>query len=198
MAISVAVAVGDTGDRLIEKLEPKVRGMKVAPGTDPEADMGPFGDEAAPWTRSRAMSTWASRKAPGWWSTAATCVLQGYENGFFLGGCLFDEVTPDMRIYKEEIFGPVLSVVRVPDFSSALQLVNRPLYEYGKRHLDLHRGRRRRREPSRRTATSAWSGSTCRSPVPMAFHSFGGVEAQRVRRPPASTAWRGVRFFPPS
>ena len=75
------------------------------------------------------MSTWRRRRAPNSSSTGAISKVQGYENGFFLGGCLFDDVTPDMTIYKEEIFGPVLSVVRAPDFESALDLVN--AHEFG-------------------------------------------------------------------
>jgi hypothetical protein len=79
------------------------------------------------WTASTLMSILVSRRRPSSWSTDVK--RQGYENGFFRGGCLFDEVKPEMRIYKEEIFGPVLSVVRSPDLEDAVKLVND--HEYG-------------------------------------------------------------------
>ena len=97
--------------------------------------------------------------------------LQGYENGFFLGGCLFDHVTPDMRIYKEEIFGPVLSVVRSPDFDSAARLVND--HEYGNGTAIFTRDGDAAREFSNRIKIGM-VGINVPIPVPMAFHSFGG------------------------
>ncbi len=98
--------------------------------------------------------------------------LQGYENGYFVGGTLFDRVTPDMTIYKEEIFGPVLSVVRAQDYAEAVKLDQRA--RIWQRHRDLHPRRRcgARALPTR--SRSAWSASTCRFPVPVAYHSFGG------------------------
>ena len=97
--------------------------------------------------------------------------LQGYENGFFLGGCLFDDVKPEMRIYKEEIFGPVLSVVRVPDYDSAVKLVND--HEYGNGIAIFTRDG----DAAREFATQiqiGMVGINVPIPVPMAFHSFGG------------------------
>src|SRR6202022_2745634 len=97
--------------------------------------------------------------------------LQGYENGFFLGGCLFDEVTPEMRIYKEEIFGPVLSVVRAPDFEAATKLVND--HEYGNGTAIFTRDGDAAREFANRIRVGM-VGINVPIPVPMAFHSFGG------------------------
>src|SRR5690606_3296416 len=97
--------------------------------------------------------------------------LQGFENGFYLGGCLFDEVTPEMRIYREEIFGPVLAVVRVPDFESALDLVNR--HEYGNGAAIFTRDGDAARTFSNR-CNIGMVGVNVPIPVPRAFHSFGG------------------------
>src|SRR5437660_9303920 len=128
MAVSVAVAVGNAGDRLMDKLVPRVRSLKVGPGTDPEAEMGPLvtGQHLA---KVRSYVDLGLQEGAKLVVDGRGLKLQGYENGFFLGGCIFDEVKPEMRIYKEEIFGPVLSVVRTPDFDSATQLVND--HEYG-------------------------------------------------------------------
>jgi malonate-semialdehyde dehydrogenase (acetylating)/methylmalonate-semialdehyde dehydrogenase len=97
--------------------------------------------------------------------------LQGYENGFYLGGCLFDEVQPTMRIYKEEIFGPVLSVVRVPDYNSAVKLVNE--HEYGNGTAIFTRDGDAARDFSSKIKVGM-VGINVPIPVPMAFHSFGG------------------------
>ncbi|MFN3461603.1 MAG: CoA-acylating methylmalonate-semialdehyde dehydrogenase, partial [Oceanibaculum sp.] len=124
MAISVAVAVGDkVGDAIIDKLAPRVRGMKVAPGTDPEAEMGPLVTKQH-FEKVKGYVDQGVKEGAKLVVDGRTLKLQGYENGFFLGGCLFDHVTPEMKIYKEEIFGPVLSVVRVPDYAAAVKLVN--------------------------------------------------------------------------
>ena len=128
MAVSVAVAVGSAGDRLVQKLEPRVRALKIGPGTDPDAEMGPL------VTREH------REKVQGYIDLGVKegaklvvdgrgLSLQGYENGFFLGGSLFDNVGTDMRIYQEEIFGPVLGVVRTPDLAGAVRMVN--AHEYG-------------------------------------------------------------------
>jgi len=170
MAISVAVAVGGVGDALIDRLAPRVRALKVAPGTDPDAEMGPLVtrthlDKVRGYVEA-GIAEGAKLVVDG-----RDLKLQGYEDGFYLGGCLFDDVTPDMKIYKEEIFGPVLSVVRVPKFDDALHLINE--HEYGNG-----------------TAVFTRDGDTARAfmhgvqvgmvginvpiPVPVAYHSFGG------------------------
>src|SRR5689334_15934059 len=119
MAVSVAVAVGKAGDQLIEKLMPRIRSLKVGPGTDPESEMGPLVTRQH-LDKVRGYVDLGVKEGAKLLVDGRSVKLQGYENGFFLGGCLFDEVQPSMRIYKEEIFGPVLSVVRAPDYNAAV------------------------------------------------------------------------------
>jgi len=191
MAISVAVPVGEgTADALIERLVPKVRGLKVGPGTDPEAEMGPLvtgahRDKVAAYI-DQGIAEGAELLVDG-----RGLRLQGYENGFFLGGTLFDRVTPDMRIYKEEIFGPVLSVVRADTFDTALDLVNR--HEFGNGTAIFTRD-----GDTARTFLSqvqaGMVGVNVPIPVPMAFHSFGGWKSSlfgdhHIHGP------EGVRFY---
>src|SRR3954452_13557659 len=120
MAISVAVPVGEkTADTLVKKLIPRVESLKVGPSSDSQADYGPMITKAHMEKVKQyvelGIKEGAKLKVDG-----RNFRLQGYENGFFMGGCLFDEVRPEMRIYKEEIFGPVLSVVRAKDYDEAL------------------------------------------------------------------------------
>ncbi|MNJ24604.1 CoA-acylating methylmalonate-semialdehyde dehydrogenase [Pseudomonas alkylphenolica] len=173
MAISVAVAVGDaTADALIERLAPRVRALQIGPGSDPQAEMGPL------------ISREHLERVRGYVDVGveegATLVVDGrdfrmqqpgYENGFYLGGSLFDDVAAHMRIYQEEIFGPVLGVVRVQSYQEAVALINAHQYANG-------------------TAIFTRDGDSARMfgheiqvgmvginvpiPVPMAFHSFGG------------------------
>jgi malonate-semialdehyde dehydrogenase (acetylating) / methylmalonate-semialdehyde dehydrogenase len=117
--------------------------------------------------------------------------FQGYENGYYLGGCLFDRVTPEMKIYKDEIFGPVLSVVRMPDFESAIDIVNR--HEYGNGTAIFTRDGDAARTFADR-AQIGMVGINVPIPVPMAFHSFGGWKRSlfgdhHVHGP------EGVRFY---
>ena len=171
MAISVAVAVGEqTADDLVARLKARVPTLKIGASDAPGADMGPLVTEAH---KAKVQGYIDAGVAEG-----AEIVLDGrghkvagYENGYFLGATLFDKVRPDMKIYKEEIFGPVLCVVRVPDFSSAVRLINSHEFANG-------------------TAVFTRSGEIARAfvqeievgmvginvplPVPMAFHSFGG------------------------
>jgi malonate-semialdehyde dehydrogenase (acetylating) / methylmalonate-semialdehyde dehydrogenase len=191
MAISVAVPVGqETADALIERLAPRVRTLKIGSGTDPEAEMGPL------VTRDHADKVLAyidSGVAEG----AELVVdgrglnIQGYEQGFFVGGTLFDRVKPDMQIYRDEIFGPVLSVVRTESFDEALNLIN--AHEFGNGTALFTR--------DGDTAQSFLSqvrvgmvGINVSIPVPMAFHSFGGWKRSlfgdhHVHGP------EGVRFY---
>src|SRR5882672_5593720 len=110
MAVSVAVAVGGVGDKLMDKLVPRVRALKVGPGTDGDAEMGPLVTRQH-LDKVRSYVNLGEKEGAKLVVDGRGLKLQGYEDGFFLGGCLFDDVTPEMRIYKEEIFGPVLSVV---------------------------------------------------------------------------------------
>ena len=170
MAISVAVAVGDVGDRLLDKLEPRVRGLKVAPGTDPESEMGPIVTRES-LDRINGLIQSGIDEGANLRVDGRDLKLQGYEDGFFLGGCLFDEVTPEMRIYKEEIFGPVLSVVRTPDFDSAAKLVADNPYGNGTA-IFTRDGDTAREFTSKINVGMA--GVNVPIPVPVAYHSFGG------------------------
>jgi malonate-semialdehyde dehydrogenase (acetylating)/methylmalonate-semialdehyde dehydrogenase len=190
MAQSVAVAVGSIGDKLVENLSKKVQALKVGPGMDKNSEMGPL------------VTKEHLQKVKGYVdigeSEGAKLVvdgrnlkLQGYENGYYIGGCLFDHVGKDMRIYKEEIFGPVLSVIRAKDFSEALELVNN--HEYGNGVSIFTRDG----EAGRTFASKVkigMVGVNIPIPVPMAFHSFGGWKRslfgdQHMHGP------EGVRFY---
>ena len=170
MAISVAVAVGDVGDALVDRLAPRVRGLKIGDGCDAGAEMGPV---VTGQHRERILAYIEDGVRAG----ARLVVdgrglqIQGRERGFFLGGSLFDRVTPEMRIYQEEIFGPVLVVVRVPDFGAALDLVNR--HEYGNGTAVFTRDGQIAREFAHRVQVGM-VGVNVPIPVPMASHSFGG------------------------
>ena len=170
MAVSVAVAVGGIADPLMDKLEPRIRSLKVGPGTDPESEMGPLVTQAhldrVAGYIDTGVEEGATLRVDG-----RGLKLQGYENGFFIGGSLFDDVKRDMRIYNEEIFGPVLSVVRADDFDEAVDLVND--HEFGNGVAIFTRdGDAARTFTSR--AKIGMVGVNVPIPVPMAFHSFGG------------------------
>jgi malonate-semialdehyde dehydrogenase (acetylating)/methylmalonate-semialdehyde dehydrogenase len=190
MAVSVAVAVGGVGDRLMDKLVPRVRALKIGPGTDPEAEMGPL-------VTAQHLQKVSSYVDLGVQEGAKLVVdgrglkLQGYENGYFVGGTVFDDVTPEMRIYKEEIFGPVLSVVRAPDFDSAVKLVND--HEYGNGVAIFTRDGDAAREFVNRVQIGM-VGVNVPIPVPMAFHSFGGWK-RSLFGDMAVHGMEGVRFY---
>ena len=190
MAVSVAVAVGGVGDRLMDKLVPRVRALKIGPGTDPEAEMGPL-------VTAQHLQKVSSYVDLGVQEGAKLVVdgrglkLQGYENGYFIGGTVFDDVTPEMRIYKEEIFGPVLSVVRAPDFDSAVKLVND--HEYGNGVAIFTRDGDAAREFVNRVQIGM-VGVNVPIPVPMAFHSFGGWK-RSLFGDMAVHGMEGVRFY---
>ncbi len=142
MAVSVAVPVGKTtADRLMEKLIPRVENLKIGPSIDPTADFGPLVTKAA-LERVKNYVDIGIKEGAKLAVDGRGFKMQGYENGFYMGGCLFDNVTKDMRIYKEEIFGPVLSVVRAHDYEEALRSAVRPRLR--QRRCDLHPRRRRR------------------------------------------------------
>ena len=170
MAVSVAVAVGGVGDALIERLEPRVRALKVGPGTDPDAEMGPLVTRQY-LDKVRGYVDLGVEEGAKLVVDGRGLKLQGYESGYFLGGCLFDQVTPEMRIYKEEIFGPVLAVVRAPDYDYAVRLVNE--HEFGNGAAIFTRDGDAARDFTSKIDIGM-VGVNVPIPVPMAFHSFGG------------------------
>ncbi len=170
MAISVAVAVGDVADKLVAALAARVKTLKIKNGMELDAEMGPV------ITREALM------RIEGYIATGVTegaalvvdgrgCKVPGFEGGFFTGGTLFDHVTPAMRIYKEEIFGPVLGVVRVADFAAAVDLVNG--HEFGNGVACFTSDGNVAREFARRIQVGM-VGINVPIPVPMAWHGFGG------------------------
>ncbi|KQP30918.1 methylmalonate-semialdehyde dehydrogenase [Methylobacterium sp. Leaf104] len=174
MAISVAVPVGEkTADALVARLIPKVRALKVGPGTDPDSEMGPLVTQVH---RDKVSGYIDAGVAEG----AELLVdgrglsLQGYEGGYFLGGTLFDQVTPEMSIYKEEIFGPVLAITRAPDYATAARLINE--HEFGNGTAIFTRDGDAAREFAHGIEVGM-VGINVPIPVPMAFHSFGGWKA---------------------
>ena len=170
MAQSVAVAVGKIGDELVKKLAQKVEALKVGPGMDKTSEMGPLVTKEH-LERVRGYVDLGVKEGAELIVDGRELKLQGYENGFYFGGCLFDKVTDKMKIYKEEIFGPVLSVVRVNDFNSAVDLINN--HEYGNGTSIFTRDGDSARTFSNRIKVGM-VGVNIPIPVPMAFHSFGG------------------------
>ena len=174
MAISVAVPVGEnTADALIAKLEPKIRSLKIGPGTDSEAEMGPLVTKQH-LDKVRGYIDAGVAEGAKLLVDGRSFKMQGYENGYFLGGSLFDHVTTDMRIYKEEIFGPVLSVVRAPDYATAARMINE--HEFGNGTSIFTRDGDAAREFAHEIKVGM-IGINVPIPVPMAFHSFGGWKA---------------------
>ena len=172
MAISVVVAVGAVADPLVDAIAARIPDVVVGPGDDAGVDDGSAHHRRAPRPRPVLRRAAPPARVPGSWSTARP---PRAGDGFFLGCSLLDDVEPGMRVYDDEIFGPVLSVVRVATFDEA----RRP----GQRQPV--RQRRRRCSPataarpgaSSARSRSAWSASTCRSRCPVAWHSFGGWKA---------------------
>jgi malonate-semialdehyde dehydrogenase (acetylating)/methylmalonate-semialdehyde dehydrogenase len=171
MAISVAVAVGaKTADRLVDALVPKVRGLRVGPGTEPGVDMGPLVTQAH-LERVKGYVELGTKEGAKLVVDGRGLRVPGHENGFFLGGCLFDEVTPAMKIYQEEIFGPVLCVVRVANLDQAIELVN--AHRFGNGGAIFTSSGDSADEFAKRIQIGM-VGVNVPIPVPMAFHSFGG------------------------
>lgn len=171
MAISVAVPVGEeTANKLVAKLAPMVQAMKIGPHDDTDAEMGPVITAQA---KERIESLISKGESEG-----ATVVvdgrghkLQGYEGGFWVGGTLLDHVTPEMTVYKEEIFGPVLSVLRAKSYDQAVQLIND--HEYGNGTAIFTRDGDAARDFTSKIQVGM-VGVNVPIPVPVAYHSFGG------------------------
>jgi malonate-semialdehyde dehydrogenase (acetylating)/methylmalonate-semialdehyde dehydrogenase len=171
MAVSVAVPVGaKTADALMEKLVPRVEGLRIGPSTDAGADYGPV-------VSKQALDKITNYVDIGVKEGAKLVVdgrgfkLQGYENGFYMGGCLFDNVTTDMRIYKEEIFGPVLAVVRAGTYDEALHMTN--VHEYGNGTAIFTRDGDAARDFASKVQVGM-VGVNVPIPTPMAYYTFGG------------------------
>jgi malonate-semialdehyde dehydrogenase (acetylating) / methylmalonate-semialdehyde dehydrogenase len=171
MAISVAVPVGRrTADVLLEKLIPRVENLKIGPSSDPQADYGPMVTRAH-LDKVKNYVDVGVKEGAKLVVDGRNFKLQGYENGNFMGGCLFDEVKPDMRIYKEEIFGPVLSVVRAKDYEEAVRLPSE--HEYGNGVAIFTRDGDTARDFVNRVQVGM-VGVNFAIPVPLAYHTFGG------------------------
>ncbi|MDC1476293.1 CoA-acylating methylmalonate-semialdehyde dehydrogenase [Pelagibacteraceae bacterium] len=190
MAQSVAVAVGNIGDQLISKLSKKVEALKVGPGLDKSSEMGPLVTKEH-LEKVKGYVDIGIKEGAKLVVDGRDIKLQGFEKGFYIGGCLFDKVTSNMKIYKEEIFGPVLSVVRVSDFKSAVKLVND--HEFGNGTSIYTRDGDVGRTYANKIKVGM-VGINIPIPVPMAFHSFGGWKRslfgdQHMHGP------EGVRFY---
>ncbi len=170
MAQSVAVAVGEIGDKLVEKLAAKVESLKVGPGMDKNSEMGPLVTKEH-LEKVKGYVDIGEKEGAKLVVDGRGFKMQGYEKGYYIGGCLFDNVKKEMRIYKEEIFGPVLSVIRAKNFEEALNLVND--HEFGNGVSIFTRDGDVGRTFSSK-AKIGMVGINIPIPVPMAFHSFGG------------------------
>jgi malonate-semialdehyde dehydrogenase (acetylating)/methylmalonate-semialdehyde dehydrogenase len=170
MAISVVVAVGDSGDRLLPKLEERIAALHTGSAEDPDAEMGPLITAAH---QQRVLGLIDSGVAEGATLVAdgRTLRVPGHEQGFFVGPTLFDRVTPEMQIYREEIFGPVLCVVRAEHFTEAVELVNSNPYANGTAIFTNDGGAARRFQ---RAIEVGMVGINVPIPVPLGFYSFGG------------------------
>ncbi|WP_275295429.1 CoA-acylating methylmalonate-semialdehyde dehydrogenase [Amycolatopsis sp. La24] len=190
MAISVAVAVGEAGDRLIDVLERKANEVKVGPGSDATSDMGPVVSAAA---RDRVVNAVARGAEEG-----ATVVVDGrgrsvggYEEGFFVGPSLLDHVTTEMEAYREEIFGPVLAVVRVSTLDEAISLINANPYGNG---TAVFTGSGEAARKFQRGVKVGMIGVNVPIPVPMSYYSFGGWKDSLIGDGPIHGP-AGVRFY---
>jgi malonate-semialdehyde dehydrogenase (acetylating)/methylmalonate-semialdehyde dehydrogenase len=189
MAISIAVAVGDeVADALVERLRPKITALKIGPGLDDGIEMGPL---VTGVHRDKVTSYIGTGIAEG-----ATAVLDGRafgegNPGFFVGGTLFDNVKPGMRVYREEIFGPVLGIVRVNSLEDALRLVNEHEFGNGTSIFTRDGGTARTFD---RAVQAGMVGINVPIPVPMAFHSFGGWK-RSIFGDHAMHGMEGVRFY---
>jgi len=190
MAQSVAVAVGKIGNQLVTKLAKKVESLKVGPGIDKNSEMGPLVTKQH-LEKVKGYVDLGVKEGAKLVVDGRNIKLQGYEKGFYIGGCLFDNVDKKMRIYKEEIFGPVLSVVRVKDFESAVNLVND--HELGNGTSIYTRDG----DVGRTFASKikiGMVGINIPIPVPVAYHSFGGWK-KSLFGDQHMHGMEGVRFY---
>ena len=190
MAVSVAVAVGEIADKLVENIHKKAESLIVAPWTDSSSEMGPVISNEHKIKIEEYISTGVEEGAK-LVLDGRNLKIQGYENGYFVGPTLFDNVAKQMKIYKEEIFGPVLSVIRAKNYDEALSLVNEHAFGNGT-SIYTSDG-----EVSRHFTTNCkigMVGVNVPIPVPMAFHSFGGWK-QSLFGDHSMHGTEGIRFF---
>lgn len=190
MAISVGVAVGSAGDRLVEILERKARAVRVGPGTDPASDMGPVVTEAARERVERSVARGAEQGAKVVVDGRGLKV-DGHEEGFFVGPSLLDGVTPEMDAYREEIFGPVLAIVRAETIDEAIAVIN--ANPYGNGTAIFTAGGEAARE-FQRAVKVGMIGVNVPIPVPMSYYSFGGWKDSLIGDSPIHGP-AGVRFY---
>ena len=190
MAVSVAVAVGNIADELVYKINDKIQKLKVAPWTDKDADMGPLISKEHLNKVTNYIET-GIKEGAKIISDGRNYKLQGYEKGYFIGPTLFDDVKKDMKIYKEEIFGPVLSVVRANDYKEAIDLINNHQFGNGS-SIYTSDGNFARHFTS--SIKIGMVGINVPIPVPMAFHSFGGWK-ESLFGDHAMHGMEGVRFY---
>ncbi len=191
MAISVAVPVGEkTAETLVSMLEPRIRALKIGPGTDGEAEMGPLVTRQH-LDKVRGYIDIGEKEGAKLIVDGRGFKMQGYEDGYFIGGTLFDHVTPGMTIHKEEIFGPVLSVARAATYDDAAKMINE--HEFGNGTAIFTRDGDTAREFAHQIKVGM-VGINVPIPVPMAFHSFGGWKASLFGDHHMHGA-EGVRFY---
>ena len=190
MAVSVAVAVGDIADKLVNNINDATQKLKVAPWTDPESDMGPVISKEHKEKIENYIDIGVKEGAK-LIADGRDYKIQGYENGYFVGPTLFDNVKKEMTIYKEEIFGPVLSVVRAKNYDEALTLVNDHAFGNGT-SIYTSDGEASRHFTS--NAKIGMVGVNVPIPVPMAFHSFGGWK-QSLFGDHSMHGLEGVHFY---
>jgi len=191
MAISVAVPIGaETAEKLVKALKPKVEALKIGPSTDADAEMGPVITGEAK-TRITGLIDSGVEQGAELVVDGRGFSLQGYENGYFLGGTLFDKVTPEMDIYTTEIFGPVLSVMEPQTYDSAVDLIND--HEYGNGTAIFTRDGDAARDFADRIEVGM-VGINVPIPVPVAYHSFGGWKRSSFGDH-AIYGPEGVRFY---
>jgi malonate-semialdehyde dehydrogenase (acetylating) / methylmalonate-semialdehyde dehydrogenase len=159
-----------TADILLDKLIPRVESLKIGPSSDPQADYGPMVTKAQ-LDKVKSYVDLGIKEGAKLKVDGRGFKLQGYEGGFFMGGCLFDEVTPEMRIYKEEIFGPVLSVVRAKTYEEALRLPSE--HDYGNGVAIFTRDGDTARDFATRVNVGM-VGVNFAIPVPLSYYTFGG------------------------
>ncbi|MEX2503589.1 MAG: aldehyde dehydrogenase family protein, partial [Egicoccus sp.] len=170
MAISAVVAVGDVGDRLVPAIAKRMAELTVGPGTDPASEMGPLVTREHRDRVAGYVGTGGEEGAEVV-VDGRDLVVDGAEEGFWLGPCLLDRVTPDMTVYRDEIFGPVLSVVRVDSHAEAIALVNANPYGNGTAVFTASGAAARRYQHE---IEVGMVGINVPIPVPMAYYSFGG------------------------